>query len=114
MTEIYGTWANEKKCSICGKEFIALSENWAYKMRNGSTFRYFCSWHCFREEERRREQKRKNRPPVDRETMCGKGDEIKALLLDGMRPVDICRKLSVAHGTISYYKTQLRKEGFAI
>lgn len=114
MTEIYGTWANEKVCPICGKDFIVTSESWAYKIRAGSSFRYFCSYHCFREQERRNEEKRKNRKKLDRDTMCGKGDDIKSMLLEGVRPVEICRKLSVAHGTISYYKSKLRAEGYAI
>lgn len=55
------------KCCECGKEFfIPVRADWAYKrLRKLSDatdeVRYFCSWHCLREYDKKREERRRKR-----------------------------------------------------
>lgn len=58
MAGVKGQW-NECKCQICKKRFIPTAA-WVYK-RNDS---YFCSWTCFRKEEKKREATRKRKPMI--------------------------------------------------
>lgn len=48
----------DKKCPICGKRFEPPDTSiWAYKRYVSSTsYIFFCSWGCLREDERRRDE----------------------------------------------------------
>lgn len=55
-----GGWNDEKVCSCCGKRFTVLHPTrWAYKVRDKGMphEKYFCSWGCLREDEKRKEAK---------------------------------------------------------
>lgn len=42
-------------CEICGKQFEARTEYYVYKVGGkGQKIHWFCSWHCFRENEKRK------------------------------------------------------------
>ena len=48
--------AVKRKCPICHKDFYVLwCDQWAYKTQRygGGGYRYYCSWHCLREDEHR-------------------------------------------------------------
>ena len=111
VTEYYGTWANEKTCPICGKEFPVSTEEWAYKERYKNKFRYFCSWKCFRKNEQMAAEKKANRKPVPHKSAVGKADDIKSRLISGMRATDICRELNVCNASVNYWKKRLQAAG---
>lgn len=44
----------EKKCTECEKTFFPPSTDWVYKFEVGhKTYRYQCSWKCYREATKR-------------------------------------------------------------
>ena len=57
---------DDRKCRVCGKIFTVLyPDRWAYKTREGErgpVKYWFCSWHCLREDEKKRNARRKIRP----------------------------------------------------
>jgi len=97
---------NDKVCPVCGKQFWAPSEEWAYKRRKTKTgsFYYFCSWKHLREYEQKTERPRKVSTSA-----TGQGDEIMRMVREGYKNVEICRELGVASGTVSYYKGKLKE-----
>lgn len=52
---------DDRKCKVCGKIFTVLyPDRWAYKTRKSESApvdKWFCSWHCLREDEKRHEKK---------------------------------------------------------
>lgn len=100
---IYGTWANEKVCPICEKTFV-VSPEWAYKMGP----RWFCSWHCLRENERRIIAKNVARKKPHPENINrGHGPEIMAMLSKGYGSTDIKKALGVDYSMITYYRHRM-------
>lgn len=50
----YPSGLQKKKCSLCGKEFyIALGNDYAYKIKAAGRVKLFCSWKCLREKQRK-------------------------------------------------------------
>ena len=51
------------KCAICKKKFNTYSayEKWAYTYCNGKTRKWFCSYGCMREWEKKKDSARKYR-----------------------------------------------------
>lgn len=50
---------DERKCSMCGRRFIAMDiSQWAYK-RMAKHMKYFCSYNCMRKYDMSLEEKRK-------------------------------------------------------
>ena len=48
-----------KRCPICQKEFDTLScDQWVYKRKKygGGGYRYYCSWHCMRADEKKHDE----------------------------------------------------------
>jgi len=88
----------EKKCKICGKEFIPqIDEIWAYKKKDkyGNPV-YFCSWHCLREQERRTEK-----PKQKHSALVIK---IWELLGEGVPPYLVAVKLGITYDKVKYWK----------
>ena len=111
VTELYGTWQNEKTCPVCGKTFVISTEEWAYKERKDNKFRFFCSWKCFRKNELIQDEKKARRKPVSYQSAVGKADDIKECLIAGMRSTDICKKLGVCNASVNYWKKRLEAAG---
>ncbi len=45
------------KCAECGKRYIKYdSGRWAYKIFCGNKVRYYCSYHCMRQVQKRKEE----------------------------------------------------------
>ena len=54
--------AGVHRCKECKKLFYAWP-GYVYKKRNGGNgYKWYCSWHCLRAEEKRTEDKRKRNP----------------------------------------------------
>lgn len=43
-----------KKCPECKKKFDWLGEQWTYKTKHNGTMHYYCSWTCWRAEDKRK------------------------------------------------------------
>ena len=48
------------KCPICGKSFVPAPYH-VYKMFIKGSYRYLCSWSCYRKAEREKENKKKTK-----------------------------------------------------
>lgn len=48
-------WLGYRKCPTCKKEFAPNPDEWAYVRDK----KKFCSWHCLREYDRRKEEKKR-------------------------------------------------------
>lgn len=61
-THNYLSFTRRCVCPICGKVFFADYGMWAYKLRMRGTRgpKPLCSWHCMREMERRKKEKKYN------------------------------------------------------
>lgn len=54
--------ADEHKCFMCKKWFFSTDiSQWAYKMPYKGNTKFFCSWPCLREFEKRENEKRLKR-----------------------------------------------------
>lgn len=79
-----------KRCPVCKKKFeIVWCEMWAYKTQRygGGGYKYYCSWHCLREDERRHEKPKRpmaleevNRLPGVRRTPVASRDLLMKVL----------------------------------
>lgn len=49
--------ADTKICPECKKEFAWFGEQWVYRDRKGEKRRWFCSYKCWRAEDKRKEHK---------------------------------------------------------
>ena len=48
-------WATQKKkCPECKRHFDWLGEQWVYKTKHNGVMRYYCSWTCWRKEDRQK------------------------------------------------------------
>ena len=84
------TISTKKKCPMCGKKFeIMWCDLWAYKTQRygGGGYKYYCSWHCLRAEERRHEKPKRpitleeaNRMPGVRRTPANSRDLVEKVL----------------------------------
>lgn len=43
-----------KKCPECKKKFDWLGEQWVYKSKRNGVMQYYCSWTCWRKEDRQK------------------------------------------------------------
>ena len=48
MDEQEQLFGRERRCPICGKIFILVDDDWAYKRQRSGCGKmiYFCSWSC--------------------------------------------------------------------
>ena len=51
--------AKQKKCPECKKKFDWYGEQWAYKSKRNGVMHYWCSWTCWRAEDKRKDKKLK-------------------------------------------------------
>ena len=51
-------WLFPHKCRVCGKKFECRNE-YVYKILDGKSFAWFCSYRCMREYEKNHEKKKK-------------------------------------------------------
>jgi len=88
----------ERKCSVCGKEFI-MHEGWIYKKCRGHELeRLFCSWGCMREFEKRRGNAAERR------------EKIIQAIKDGLNDTEIGNLLCEERQRVHYWRTKLEKE----
>ena len=94
---------DEHRCPICDKDFYPPDiTTWAYRCRqyNGDE-KLYCSWHCLRVEQVRKQEKKKQRSAV--------AAEIFKLLSEGLRMVEIAEKLSVTIDTVKYWRAKYQE-----
>lgn len=49
----------EHRCPVCGKLFYVPDfSEWAYRMSVNGHLKLFCSWTCYRKQEKERDEKR--------------------------------------------------------
>lgn len=105
---------HERECSECGKTFDAKDE-YAYKILNGrpqghAVYHWFCSWHCL--QAWRAENDERKRKPKKKQTK--RAAEIEPLVLmmlsDGIRGVEIARRLDISESWVSKIKIKERKK----
>jgi hypothetical protein len=53
-------YIREGKCPICGKNFV-IPPNTVYRIKIGNSIKTYCSYTCFRVEQKRQESKRQKR-----------------------------------------------------
>ena len=83
---------SEKKCYVCGKTFSARD---GYVYTTGSDNhhkKWFCSWHCMREQEKQ-QSKKPNKLK----------DKVLAMAREGIPARDIDDKLGVTREVVYYY-----------
>lgn len=85
---------HEKKCSKCGKGFIAGPE-WAYRHGKGYNALLFCSWGCLRAWEKSRGSK------IDRR------EQIIQAIYDGKSIEEIVNTLHVDRSNVLYWQRKL-------
>ena len=90
-------FGNEKKCPVCGKEFLTYPD-WAFKKGNGDGIKYFCSWGCMRAWEARKMSR------------AEQADAIKQAIRDGLTVKEIVALLSVDSRVVSYWEKKLKGE----
>lgn len=53
------TFGMEKKCPICGKEFLVTTHKWTYKLPGKrNTPIYYCTYTCFRIAQKKEDERR--------------------------------------------------------
>lgn len=66
--------STQRKCPICKKDFhVIWCDLWAYKTQKygGGGYKYYCSWHCMREDERRHEKQKRPIPLAEANRVPG-------------------------------------------
>ena len=105
---------HERTCVQCGEEFEAKDE-YVYKLLSGrpqghAAYHWFCSWHCI--QAWRSEHGERERKPRKRQTK--RAAEIEPLVLkmlsEGVRGVEIARRLDISQGWVSKIKIKERKK----
>lgn len=64
-----------KKCPECGKRFLVTTRDWIYKIDG----KYFCSWTCFRQRQKKQEEQKKRRAEVSKRKRYVNADISKPL-----------------------------------
>lgn len=90
----------ERKCPVCGKEFILRNDEWAFKRVNGNRTKYFCSWHCLQAFVQEHPKK------VAVETR----DKIIELIRKGLPTSEIVRTLGVEKSKVKYWQARVEKD----
>ena len=96
MPYLGSRWTN-KVCHECGKKFEVIDNEWAYRIE-GKRHKeiFFCSWHCLRADEKRRDVKT---------NAIGKRKEEAFRLFDqGARSCEVMQILNVSPSTVHNYK----------
>lgn len=99
MSEVV-CFEKEKECPICGKTFLPLSQEWAYRWHFNGKLMVFCSWGCMRKFEKERDKKQNRNVTVE---------NIWKMLAAGEYPKFISETLGVPIKTVEYYKE--KREG---
>lgn len=56
----YMSWiSGTKKCPECKKKFEWTGDQWVYKGKRNGKMAYWCSWTCWRAEDKRKDKKLK-------------------------------------------------------
>jgi len=97
VTDTGNLFGTECKCAICGKEFIKYP-TWVYKAGVGYGIKFFCSWGCLRQFEKKKIGRR------DRE------DKIRQAVADGLTISEIANLMSMDRRSVTYWVEKIAKE----
>ena len=91
---------HERHCPICDKAFCPPNpDEWAYKVGTQGNCRiFFCSWHCLREHEKKREK------PERKKKLDIVGLAIQQLVSQGKRPTEIAELLDISTDKVRYWQ----------
>ena len=111
-------WPFEKKCQICGKVFYILDgDMWTYKRTEGGCRVWFCSYSCFRKDQKTHEPEKKRKPEPELKKFEGfsrlrpwqKEILIRNMMRDGMDLDDIRDVTGASYQHVSYYMRKIGK-----
>lgn len=94
LEKIFGM---DRKCFMCGKQFLVPNDDYVYKRQKDTKYRYFCSYGCMRKYDREQET-RKGRKPSHYIT------QIYEMLDDGVSVREIADRLGILQTTVKYYR----------
>lgn len=101
---LYGLDFIERKCPVCGKEFIVPDlETWAYKRPEPGypPIRHYCSWGCLQKApEEMKTGYRRN--VVDKE-------EIQRLIGEGKTNREIADEMKITTAAVGYWRKRLAR-----
>ena len=87
----------ERKCRMCGKNFI-YNSGWVYQLGSEKRQIVFCSWSCQRKWD------------SSHQTAHDKRDMVITLLRQGENPKDIARRLQIDPKNVYYWQKKIEKE----
>ena len=95
MKIVHYTDYKERKCPLCGKDFIVPPQN-VYKERVGKEIRPFCSWKCLCEWRKKHPENEDERRCGGRPTPCMKVDKDGNIIATYAKVVDAARENGVS------------------
>ena len=90
----------ERKCPVCGKVFILVDDEWAYKRIQGHKAMYFCSWGCMGKYDNTRPKK----------VAIDQREDLIRMLKEGKGVSEIVRTLGVDRSKVKYWKERIQAE----
>ena len=90
----------ERKCPVCGKVFILVDDEWAYKRVHGHKQMYFCSWGCMGKYDNTRPKK----------VAIDQREDLIRMLKEGKGVSEIVRTLGVDRSKVKYWKERVQAE----
>ena len=90
----------ERKCPVCGKVFILVDDEWAYKRVQGHKQMYFCSWGCMGKYDNTRPKK----------VAIDQREDLIRMLKEGKGVSEIVRTLGVDRSKVKYWKERIQAE----
>lgn len=100
----------EFRCKECGKPIAILyPSRWAYKVKKGSGWNYFCTWKCLRADEAKQKEKKKEEKQTaayrDREDMTRK---LIRAVEDGENPLEWLKDMGYKNPQDTLRRLRLR------
>lgn len=99
MDEQEQLFGRERRCPICGKIFILVDDDWAYKRQRSGCGKmiYFCSWSCLNKYDLSRPKK----------VAIEQREALIRMLKEGKGMSEIVRTLGVERSKVRYWRERV-------